>query len=70
MPPAGLWLIFRYLISIGRFRGDSHGRLILLNQIASQCVQVLAVTAFIQVGLYVFTVTRGPCIIDFLDTIY
>lgn len=70
MPPAGLWLILRYLVGSSRRDGDSHARLVWLNQIASRCVTVLSVTAFIQVGLYIFTVTKGPHIIDFLDAIY
>jgi len=70
MPPAGLWLFIKYVLGIGHLRKDNYGRIRFINKIASQCVTVLTATAFIQVGLYIFTVTQGPHIIDFLDVIY
>lgn len=70
MPPAGLWIILRYITGNRRKTNDMHGRLLFINQLASECAVILTFTAFIQVGLYVFTVTKGPHLIDFLDVIY
>lgn len=70
MLPAGLFLTIRHILRLRRFSGNAHEKLILINATASRCVEALTVAAFVQVGLYLFTITRGPYIIDFLDVIY
>ncbi|MCS6978698.1 MAG: hypothetical protein NZM15_01185 [Flavobacteriales bacterium] len=70
MPPAGLYFAAIYYFRKKQIGQEKAAWIQLQSRISSGCILVLTCMAFVQVGLYVFTVTKGPEIIPFLDTIY